>query len=418
VRRYDLLDIYQAGLASVEGRSSSAKAIACLEPPGLVRLIAIGKSASAMTWGALDQWGEHIERGLLVTRYGYGDDKLAARAGFRQIESGHPIPDQRSLDAGDALLEFIALTPPSATLLMLISGGASSLVENIRPGMTLVDLQEANRWLLGSGLDIESVNMVRQRLSLIKGGRLRYEIGKRRCIALYISDVPGDDPALIGSGLLSDPPATELPAGLPEWLSEATNCDKKPVRSGGGTVEHIIIANLDAALQGCEVRARALGYEVTRHEDRLSGDVRTCASRIVNGLSKGGPGIHLWGGEATIVLPVSPGRGGRCQHLALSCALRLKPDSGHLILCAASDGCDGPGAGDSVGAGQHMTEDAGGLVDAQTIARGMQRGADPRGCLARADAGGFLAASGDLISTGPTGTNVTDLIIGLAGPAV
>ena len=410
--------MYQAGLASVEGRFSCAKAIARIEPPGPVSLIAIGKSASAMTWGALDEWDKHIERGLLVTRSGYGDEKLAIRTGFRQIESGHPIPDQCSLDAGDALLEFIALTPPSATLLFLISGGASSLVDSIHPGMTLVDLQKANRWLLGSGLDIENVNAVRQRLSLIKGGRLCYEVGKRRCIALYISDVPGDDPGLIGSGLLADSQTTKLPAELPGWLSEAVSRNKTPVRSGSDTVEHIIIASLGDALQGCDVRARALGYDVTRHEDRLSGDVQLCASRIVKGLGDDRPGIHLWGGEATIALPVSPGRGGRCQHLALSCALKLKADSGHLILCAASDGCDGPGDSDGDGAVRHMTEDAGGLVDAQTISRGMEQGADPEDCLARADAGSFLAASGDLISTGPTGTNVTDLIIGLAGPAV
>ena len=221
MRRYELLDIYQAGIASVEGRSSCAKTLARIEAPAAVSLVAIGKSAGAMAWGALDRWGAHIGRGLLITRLGYGDDKLAARTGFSQIESGHPIPDQRSLDAGVALREFIALTPPSATLLFLISGGASSLVEVIRPDLTLADLQEANRWLLGSGLDIESVNAVRRSLSLIKGGRLRSEIGKRRCIALYISDVPGDDPGLIGSGLLADSQTTELPAGLPPWLLES-----------------------------------------------------------------------------------------------------------------------------------------------------------------------------------------------------
>jgi glycerate 2-kinase len=412
VRRYDLLDIYQAGLASVDGRLSSANALGRLEPPEAVSLIAIGKSASAMTCGALDRWGRRIGRGLLVTRYGYGDDKLAARTGFSQIESGHPIPDQGSLDAGDALLEFIRLTPPSESILFLISGGASSLVEIIRPDMTLADLQKANRWLIGSGLDIEGINTVRRRFSLIKGGRLRHEMGARRCIALYISDVPDDDPGLIGSGLLADSGEVDLPTEIPVWLSDLSECGKSPARSGSDRVENFIVASLDTALKGCDLRARTLGYEVIRHHERVSGDVQQCASRIVRSLSGDHPGIHLWGGEATIRLPALPGRGGRCQHLALSCAVRLKPDSKDLILCAATDGCDGAG----VGAFKHLKEDAGGIVDAQTVSRGIQQSLDPNDCLARADAGSFLAASGDLISTGPTGTNVTDLIIGLASP--
>jgi len=362
-----------------------------------------------MTWGALDRWEGRIRRGLLITRRGYGDDELAARAGFSQIESGHPIPDQSSLDAGSALLEFIALTPTSEVVLFLISGGASSLVEIIRPDMTLADLQKANRWLVGSGLDIETINTVRRSLSLTKGGRLGCKIGGRRCIALYISDVPGDDPGMIGSGLLSESREAELPIDMPAWLSNLSTRSEPSVRSCSDRVEHFIVACLDTALRACEHRAHELGYEVMRHDDRLSGDIQQCASRILRSLGSDRPGIHLWGGEATIRLPESPGRGGRCQHLALSCAVRLKPDSRQLILCAATDGCDGTGAL------HHLKEDAGGIVDAQTVMRGMQQGADPHDCLARADAGTFLAASGDLVSTGPTGTNVTDLIIGLAG---
>ncbi|MGI9265200.1 MAG: glycerate kinase type-2 family protein [Gammaproteobacteria bacterium] len=408
--RYDLLDIYQAGLAQVEGRICTAEALCDLAVSESVSLVGIGKSAAAMTHGAFDEWGERIQRGLVITRDGYGDEQLSQHNGILQIESAHPVPDQSSLDAGASLLEFLQETPPETVLLFLISGGASSLVEVPRPDIDLQDLKKANRWLLGSGLDIVAVNAVRQSLSQIKGGGLRKAVGDRRVIALYISDVPNDDPQLIGSGLLAFPEVT-VASKLPDWLAEWTSATEGRPLEDDARVQNIVIADIDDAIRGCERKARSLGYEVTKHEQRLSGDAARCSAAILEALDSGPPGIHLWGGEMTVVLPMQHGRGGRCQHLALACALQLDPGTGHLLLCAATDGCDGPGVTTPGG----TEEDAGALVDSGTLRRGRDAGLDPAACLERADAGSFLAASGDLISTGPTGTNVTDLVIGLSG---
>ena len=412
--RYDLLDIYQAGLASVEGRFCTARSLNKLAISQPVSLIAIGKSAAAMTCGALEEWGERISRGLIITRYGYGDSLLARRDGIQQIEAAHPVPDQSSLEAGAALLGFLQETPPESALLFLISGGSSSLVDVLRPGIDLPGLQKANRWLLASGMDIVSVNAVRQKLSMIKGGGLRKAVGRRKCIALYVSDVPDDDPGLIGSGLLAIPRAEVFPSALPDWMTGWASSFEAPLREDDKDIENIVIAGIGDALHGCERRARELGYKVTTHDRRMTGDAERFAAVVLEGLNSGGPGIHLWGGETTISLPARHGRGGRCQHLALACALHPGLGKDHLLLCAASDGCDGPGIVTSGG----REEDAGAMIDAGTVTRGRDAGLDPVDCLVRADAGSFLEASGDLISTGSTGTNVTDLVIGLGRPEV
>jgi hydroxypyruvate reductase len=170
-------------------------------------------------------------------------------------------------------------------------------------------------------------------------------------------------------------------------------------------VTHRVIASTAVALAGCEAAAARSFDHVVRHERRLDGPVSDAAREIVGTLRRGPPGIYLWGGETTLRLPPDPGRGGRCQQLALRCALELAGRAGLAVLCGATDGSDGPG------------DDAGALVDDRTIARGEAEGLSAQACLAKADAGRFLAAAGDLISTGPTGTNVNDLVVGLRADA-
>jgi hydroxypyruvate reductase len=165
------------------------------------------------------------------------------------------------------------------------------------------------------------------------------------------------------------------------------------------------VGSVGTALTACEAEARRRGSRVVRHARRLDLDTEQAADLIVETLLREDPGVHLWGGETTVRLPAAPGRGGRNQHLALACAIRLAGRDGIDILCGATDGSDGPG------------EDAGGLVDGGTVARGELGGLDAARCLAAADAGSFLAAAGDLVSTGPTGTNVNDLVVGVRGGA-
>ncbi|HZE14883.1 MAG TPA: MOFRL family protein, partial [Mycobacterium sp.] len=267
-------------------------------------------------------------------------------------------------------------------------------------GFGLDDLRRANAWLLGSGLDIADVNRVRQRLSLIKGGRLRAYLGGREACVLAISDVARDDVRAIGSGPLAEPLPGELPP-LPDWLahwtaraSPASHADREPVA-------HYVVASLDDALQAAAEAAAAAGFTVQAQGACLYGDTEETGRRLGRELRVAAPGVWLWGGETTIRLPERPGRGGRNQHLALAAAVALDGASSVALLAAGTDGTDGP------------TDDAGAIVDGNTVARGQAEGMDAGAALAAADAGRFLQASGDLLSIGPTGTNVTDLVIGL-----
>lgn len=394
-----LLEILAAGLAAVDGTVCTARAVSRAGHERPFDLIAIGKSACAMTRGLLQASGTGLGRGLIITRRGYADPALTRDSRLEVRETGHPLPDRDSLAAGSEVLEFVTSMQTGIDVVCLISGGASSLVEAPVPGVDLEALRRANRWLLASGLDICAINAVRRRLSRIKGGGLAAALTGHAVIAYYISDVAADDPADIGSGLLK-PSDMEPPSGLPAWLRALLG----PVPANdteAESVQHVIVADLDRALSACAAAAAAAGYAVSRHQSALQGDPERAAERIVNDLDSAQPGIRLWGGETTPVLPPDPGRGGRNQHLALCCARRIAGRADISILCAATDGSDGNSA------------DAGGLVDGGTVARGVAEGFDPDLSLSRADAGIFLEASGDLVSTGPTGTNVTDLVIGL-----
>ncbi|MGD8532660.1 MAG: DUF4147 domain-containing protein [Gammaproteobacteria bacterium] len=397
--RHDLLTILEAGLEAADGRRCVREFLLDRRPQGPLTLIAVGKASTAMTLGAVDVLGAALDGGYVVTPLGHGDEALSAMPRFRTVPSSHPVPDQRSLEAGDGLLSFVSAMAPGTRVLVLISGGASSLVESLPAGLDAGDLSRVNQFLLGSGLDIFGVNGVRRRLSMLKDGRLAAALRGHPVLALYLSDVEGDDPAWIGSGLLSRAKSA-LPSGLPDWLVTLIHSGPPP---GLPTppVESHVVGNLARALDGCEDRARRLGFPVTRHDEWLRGPVAGAADRIVSEMDDGRAGIHLWGGETTMILPAAPGRGGRNQHLALCCATAIQGRDDLAVLCCATDGVDG------------NSEDAGGLVDGQSIRRGRDGGADPADCLRRADSGTFLEAAGDLIFTGPTSTNVNDVVIGL-----
>lgn len=398
--RRDLLDCYRAALEAVDGRRSVRAALQETSTPSKVQLIAIGKAAASMCAGALDAWDGCIERGLIISKAGYLQSRLLRNRRFTCIESQHPVPDRRSLQAGRALLDFLAQAPPQTELLFLISGGASSLVEVPAAGVTLSDVIRVNRWLLGSGLDIAGMNAVRQGLSGIKGGRLGAHLDGRHTRALLISDVEGDDPAIIGSGLLvAADPTRWRQLHLPDWLTAlldgAAGTAPPPTEA---TVQ--IVATLTRAKAAAARRGAELGYPVVQVEAFQRGDACAAGHRLARDLCAAPPGLYVWGGETTVRLPPRPGRGGRCQTLGLCAAQRLHNCTDAALLAAGTDGADGPG------------EDAGALVDGETLRRGMEAGFDAEACLAAADAGAYLEAAGDLIQTGPTGTNVTDLILG------
>ncbi len=393
-----LLSSYTAALAAVDGRAAVARRLRGERFAQPAYVIAIGKAAEAMTLGAHDVLGSKIADALIVTRNPTSSLPWPVHAG------GHPLPDERSLQAGCALVAYIDALPADAAVLVLLSGGASALVELLPEGITLDDLRRANEWLLASGLDIAAMNTVRRRLSRLKGGRLAALLAPREIIGLAISDVPGDDIRWIGSGPLTPiGPDEHLPTGLPAFIHELLKCAPAPGQGSAlnRNIRMEIVARNDDARRAAAEWAGSHGIRAKIEPALVIGDAAEAGRRLARALLESPRRVmHVWGGETTVRLPDRPGRGGRAQHLALSAALTLAGHDGVYLLAAGSDGSDGPG------------EDAGALVDGATVARGELHAGRAPDVLARADAGTFLEASGDLIQTGPTGTNVMDLILG------
>lgn len=401
--RHDLLEAFHTAVASVGGRGCTRDWLRAQPLTMPVHLIAFGKAACAMAQGAHEALGDRILGGLVITQHGNSEPLP-----WPVLESGHPMPDEASLKAGVSLIKFAKSIPQDAQVLVLLSGGASALVEALPTGLGLTQLRELSRWLLGAGLDIHAMNAVRKRLSLLKGGRLAQLLYPRKVLCLAISDVSGDDPRSIGSGSLVAELKADIPklsAGAPAWLSAALRQAAPLPRPDDvcfQSVQFKIIARLDDAKRAAADAATALGYRVAIEPEFVAGDAVEAGTRLARRLLEFGAGVmHLWGGETTVQLPPQPGRGGRNQSLALSAARVLRDRKDAWFLAAGTDGSDGP------------TEDAGALVDGATVARGQAHGFDADTALAKADAGTFLEASGDLIHTGPTGTNVMDLMLGI-----
>lgn len=383
--RTQLLELYACGLAAVNGEQAVYRAMIARGKREPCHVVAIGKAADAMLRGAQRYLRDHLQNALLITKHGHvGEESLAGQAptGHVQvIESAHPVPDESSLQAGQSLVTYLQNLPETEPVLFLVSGGASSLVEVLEEGWTLDKLQEATQERLADGSSISEINAMRRSLSQVKGGKLWNYLGEHPVTCLLISDVPGDDPAVIGSGLLFPSPQEGF-----DWQIIASNRQMLEVM---------------AASCFSPDKGKLGGVSLILMPDFLTGNAETVAHQCIEYLRNSSPGIYLWGAETTVQLPFNPGRGGRNQHLALAAALHIRPDENIWLLAAGTDGTDG------------VTADAGALVDNGTIQRGKYENLDPVACLQAADAGTFLDASGDLIHTGPTGTNVMDVIIGL-----
>lgn len=411
-----MLSIYEAALSAVNGGRCVSAALQqdthLMGNGEDIVLIAIGKAAVSMAQGAIQVLGQRITRGLVITKTGYANT-LDSR--IKVIESSHPLPDHLSLQAGQQLLTFIAGLNVSSRVIFLLSGGASSLVEVLPEQVSIEDLRQLNAWMLAHEFEIGEINTVRKRCSCIKGGRLARYLTGHQVTCLAISDVVGDDPRVIGSGMLSADPALQravtvaLPKDIARLITLAPSAPE-PGDSCFANIRYQVIANLEMAKQAARVRAEELGYAVVvsprfiqgnavAQGGKLAAELVQCVNRDDTSDSRR---VMIWGGETIVQLPEQPGRGGRCQSLALSAAIRLQNNPHVVLLAAGTDGSDGPGM------------DAGAVIDGETIQRGeavLSRHADE--FLQHADAGSFLQASGDLIRTGPTGTNVMDLIIGI-----
>lgn len=372
-----LKKIFQAGINAVNGKNCVARFLAQHPISQPIYLIAIGKAAASMAQGALAAYPDQIKTGLVITKKNH-----CLKLPFTCFEASHPIPDASSVEAGKLLLQFIKATPQDALLLFLISGGTSALVEVLPENFSLTDLRKLNQQLIASHLPIAEINKIRAQHSLIKGGGLIKFLAGRQAMQLLISDVPSNHPEEIGSGLLFLP-----------------NPQQKE-----STIKSYIIASIFNAMQAAADYAKQLGYKVETKLELITGDPEAAGKQLAQKLLNDPARIMICGGETSIALPEHPGLGGRNQHLALSAATVLAGHKNVYLLAAGTDGTDGP------------NECAGAIVDGQTIQRGERKKLDPQLTLKKADSGTFLQAAGDLFYTGPTHTNVMDLIVGLKLP--
>ena len=402
--REQVLDIFEAGVARVKGFNAVEEFLSHHSLSGQYHLIAVGKAASSMSLGALSVLQDRVVNGLVITKHDHTEDELRDYKNIITMESDHPVPGEPSIAAGKALIDYVQNAADDAKFLVLFSGGASSLMEVLAEGMTLDKLAQLNKVLLSIGYDITQMNQVRRAISYIKGGRLASYINGRETIALLISDVPGDDPAVIGSGPLTpvqeDISQLDLPDSITSILNGVT-FTPAPNQNLFANINTHVIATLDDAKQAAEKKAKSLGFNVITHPEFMQGDAEDKAVEICQTLENGISGIHIWGGETSLILPPNPGRGGRNQHLAAIAAREIASKEDIVFLAAGTDGTDGP------------TPDAGGLVDGSTVARGNSQGLNIDDYLSAADIGNYLDKIGDLVTTGPTGTNVMDLVVAL-----
>lgn len=362
----ELRSLFEAGVYAVRGDTAVARAISSLAVPKPDQIIAVGKAAGAMARAASSAFPDVPT--LVVTKYGHAED---APPNAEVLEAAHPVLDENSLKAGARLLDVVAEMPKGSHLLMLVSGGASALVEAPGKGMDLASFKSRSTELLGSGADIHAMNKIRKSLSRIKGGKLFDRFTGARLTTLAISDVEGDMLSVIGSGIGDAPESAVF-----EFVSQ-------------------IVASNAIAREAVARAAAQRGLTLRTNLETLYDDINVVGPKLARTLQSGAAGLHLWGGEPTVILPPNPGRGGRNQALALLIAREIAGRDDLTVLVAGTDGTDGP------------TDAAGAIVDGTT----WQTSAAT--ALAAADAGAWLDTKGALLRTGPTGTNVMDLVIAL-----
>ncbi len=385
-----------------------------LDPDGRVLLVAVGKAAPAMSEAAARALGHRLSQGVAAVPKGV---RRAPPASIAYFQAGHPLPDNGSLAAGRAAADLLAGTRPEDLVLALVSGGASAMLELPETGIRLEDLQELNQLLLLSGARIEEFNLVRKSLSRIKAGGLARLAAPARVLALILSDVVGDRLGTIGSGPTTLRRASKHEArallerlGLwtktPRAVRAALSVQERPPLQARRPINLLIGTNrqiLDAAAGA----AGQLGFRVKIITTQMQGEARRVGLRFARRLRRAEdrPVCLLMGGETTVVVR-GEGRGGRNQELALSAAIELSGETGLALMSLATDGVDGP------------TDAAGAIVCGETVPRALKMGVDPVAALEANDSYPALEAVGALLKTGPTGTNLNDLVVGLAYGAV
>lgn len=405
--RYLLTSLFAAAVASAQPAKVLAQFLPA-KPKGRCIVVGAGKASAAMAAALEKAWPDVPMSGIVVTRYGHN----VPTSRITVIEASHPVPDANSEAAATRIMQAVRGLTPDDLVIALISGGGSALLVAPKPGLTLTDKQDINRALLNSGASIGEMNIVRKHLSSIKGGKLAAAASPATVVTLVISDVPGDDPAIIASGPTvfdATTPADALAILRRHGIAISSQVEKvlgqqeAPRTSGKSDVR--LMASPQIALEAAAAAAVSLGVTPLILGDALEGEAAEAGkilaamamSASLHGHPARPPVVLLSGGETTVTVGGrGAGRGGRNMELLLSAAIQLAGRETIWGLAADTDGIDG-------------TEDAAGaIITPDTLQRAADASLNPRQSLQQHDSYTFFKALGDLLMTGPTLTNVND----------
>ena len=403
--RKDAETIIADSIREVQPDSAVIRALKDTTLHGKIKLVAAGKAAWQMAKAASNYLGERLEQGIVITKYGHVRGELPR---IRCCEAGHPVPDEGSFDAARKALALTENLTKDDTVLFLLSGGGSALFE--LPLIPAEELQNVTRQLLACGADIVEINTLRKRLSAVKGGRFAQHCAPAKVFSIILSDILGDPPDMIASGPTCPDSSTcadamEIVRRYDLSLREETKQllmveTPKALANAQWMITGSVRELCDAAARSC----RKLGYEPFFLTDRLCCQAREAGSVMASILrTHAGDGkklAFLAGGE-TVVRLTGSGKGGRNQELALAAAEGISGLSNAALFSVGSDGTDGP------------TDAAGGFVDGATRQRLLEEGIHIDQVLLNNDAYHALQRTDGLIFTGPTGTNVNDVTVGL-----
>lgn len=379
------------------------------KPKGRVIVIGAGKASARMAEAVEAAWGPC--EGLVITRYGYA----RPCQGIEIVEAAHPVPDEAGLAATARMLSLVEGAGEGDFVLALISGGASALLVQPVPGVSLTEKQAVNQALLASGAPIDRMNTVRKHLSRVKGGQLAAAAWPAELLALIISDVPGDDPAFIGSGPTVGDPSTQDDAlsVIERWKVAVPQSVRNALSHGSGVVQpgdprlartrNVIYAAPRQSLEAAAALAREAGCDVRLLGDALEGEAREVAASqarealaLRSAMKPGDPPILLLSGGELTVTRRGDGIGGPNAEFCLAVALELHGAEGIHALACDTDGVDG------------AADVAGAVIGPNILRTAEECGGDPRLALERNDAHSFFSALGAQVVTGPTLTNVND----------
>ncbi|MBI1736786.1 MAG: glycerate kinase [Candidatus Rokubacteria bacterium] len=427
--REALLAVWQAALAAgdpaplvaaslrVDGGTLRAGPFA-LDLAALRRVIVLGcgKAGGAMAQAVEAVLGDRISAGFVVVKDGY--TKPTRR--IRLAEARHPVPDARGQAAAETLVALAESAGADDLVLFLVSGGGSALTPAPAPPVTLEEKQSVTRLLLAAGATIGELNAVRKHLSRVKGGRLARAAAPARLVTLALSDVIGDPLDVIASGPTAPDPTmfrdaldvlerrgvrARVPGSVRARLDAGARGEIEETPKPGdplfARVANVVIGNNTLVTDAALAAAQRLGLRPALLTRALEGEAREVARDVVARIRSAPRGTCLIAGGETTVTVRGGGSGGRCQEFALAAAVELAGTDDVVVLAAGTDGTDGP------------TDAAGAVVDGTTVARAAARGLDAAGALDANDAGTLLAATADLIITGPTNTNLLDLYVAL-----